>query len=57
MFLFGILALVMVMLWDPINEALQSSSIAVGVVFIVMVVAGILAFIMGTRTSSRASTG
>jgi predicted amidophosphoribosyltransferase len=57
MFLTGILALVMVMLWNPINSALQDSNIMVGVVFVVMLAVGILAVIMGMRASARASAG
>jgi predicted amidophosphoribosyltransferase len=57
MFLTGILALVMVMLWSPINSALQDSSIGVGVAFVLILVVGAVAMIMGMRASSRASAG
>lgn len=57
MFLTGILALVMVMLWSPINSALQSSSIGVGAAFVLILVVGAVAMIMGMRASSRASSG
>ena len=55
MFLTGILALVMVMLWSPINSALQSSSIGVGVAFVLMMVVGAFAVFMGMRANSGAS--
>jgi len=57
MFLTGILVLVMVMLWNPINSALQDSNIVVGVVFVAMLLIGIIAVIMGMRASSRATAG
>jgi hypothetical protein len=57
LFLFGILALVMVMLWDPINSALQGSSIGVGAAFVVLLVVGALVTYMGMRSSARASAG
>ena len=55
MFLFGIFALVMVMLWNPINSALQSSSIGVGVVFVVLLVVGVAMIFMGMRATSRST--
>jgi len=57
LFLTGILALVMIMLWNPINSALQDSNIGVGVAFVIILVIGALAMIMGMRASSRASAG
>ena len=57
MFLTGILVLVMIMLWNPINSALQDSNIAVGIVFVAMLFIGILAVVMGIRASSRAIAG
>ena len=54
MFLTGILALVMIMLWSPINSALQSSSIGVGAVFVVMLVIGAVSVFMGMRANSKA---
>lgn len=55
LFLFGILALVMVMLWSPINDALQSSSVGVGGAFIILLVVGVAMIFMGMRTASRAT--
>lgn len=55
MFLTGILALVMIMLWNPINSALQDSSALVGVVFVLMLVVGAVAMMKGMRASARAS--
>jgi len=57
MFLTGILALVMVMLWSPINSALQDSSIGVGAAFVLILFVGAVAMVMGMRASSRASGG
>jgi ribosomal protein L37AE/L43A len=55
LFLFGILALVMIMLWNPINDALQSSNTGVGVAFVLMLVVGIVMVFMKMRTESRAT--
>jgi predicted amidophosphoribosyltransferase len=55
MFLTGILVLVLVMLWSPINSALQDSNVGVGAAFVIVIVVGALAMIMGMRASSRAS--
>ncbi|MEM2892365.1 MAG: zinc ribbon domain-containing protein [Thermoplasmata archaeon] len=55
MFLFGILALVVMMLWDPINSALQSSNMAVGVAFVVVLLVGAGLMFLGSRSSSRAA--
>ncbi len=55
LFLFGILALVMVMLWNPINKALQSSSGGVGAAFVIMLVAGVAMYFIKIRTDARAS--
>jgi endogenous inhibitor of DNA gyrase (YacG/DUF329 family) len=54
-FLFGIIALVMVMLWNQINSTLQSSPMLVAVVFIVFIVVGVLSIFMGIRTRARAA--
>jgi len=55
MFLFGILALVMMLLYRPINDALQSSSVGVGAAFVVLLVVGVIVVLMGNRSASRAS--
>lgn len=55
LFLFGILALVMIMLWNPINSALESSKIGVAGAFIGLLVVGVLAMFMGQRMTARSS--
>lgn len=55
LFLFGILALVVVLLWSPINKALQSSSAGVGIAFVVMLVVGIAMMFFKMRMSSKAT--
>lgn len=55
LFLFGILALVMVMLWSPINSALQSSNAGVGVAFVLMLVVGIAMVFMKMKSEAKAS--
>ena len=55
LFLFGILAVVMVLLWDPINAALQSQSIGVAIGFIAVLIVGVLAMFMGQKMNTRAS--
>jgi predicted amidophosphoribosyltransferase len=52
LFLFGIMALVLVMLWNPINDALQSSRTAVGVAFVVLLVVGVAMYFVKIRTES-----
>ncbi|OGS52246.1 MAG: hypothetical protein A3K75_06170 [Euryarchaeota archaeon RBG_13_61_15] len=52
LFLFGIFALIMVMLWNPINAALQDSSLGVGGAFVAMLIFGALAVFMGSRTAN-----
>jgi predicted amidophosphoribosyltransferase len=55
LFLFGIMALVLVMLWNPINNALQSSNVGVGVMFVVLFVVGVVMMFLQARSSSAAS--
>lgn len=52
LFVFGILALIVVMLWDPINSALQDSKMTVAAGFIVALVVGVLLLFMGMRSAS-----
>ena len=54
-FLFGIFAVVMVLMWDPINSALQSSSVGVALAFIAIIIVGVLAVFMGQKMKARAS--
>jgi len=56
MFLTGILVLVMIMLWNPINSALQDSSIGVGAAFVMILVVGAVVLILGMRASARAAS-
>ncbi|MGQ9587549.1 MAG: hypothetical protein ACUVT7_04105 [Thermoplasmata archaeon] len=49
MFLFGIFALVVMLLYKPINDALQSSQAGVGGAFVILLVVGILIVIFGMR--------
>jgi RNA polymerase subunit RPABC4/transcription elongation factor Spt4 len=53
LFLFGIIALIVVVLWDPINSALQDSQAAVAGGFAVALVVGILFLIMGSRSAAK----
>jgi|GEM_PF-1121346 len=53
--LFGVLAMIMIALWRPINDALQSSSGTVAGAFLAILVIGILAVFMGSRMTARAS--
>lgn len=55
LFLFGIFALVMVLLWNPINSALQDHQAVVAGVFLLVLVAGIGLMFMGTRTAEKAA--
>ncbi|HEX7392648.1 MAG TPA: hypothetical protein VF374_06850 [Thermoplasmata archaeon] len=52
LFLFGIFALIMVMLWNPINSALQNSNLGVGGAFVAMLIFGALAVFMGSKTAN-----
>ncbi len=54
MFLFGIIALIIVVLWDPINTALQDSPTTVAGGFAVALVLGIVFMVMGTRRAASA---
>ncbi len=54
-FLFGIFAVAMVLLWNPINSALQSQSLGVAIAFIAVIIVGVLAMFMGQKMNTRAS--
>ena len=54
-FLFGILALVVMMLWNPINEALQSSNLIVGIAFVAVLLVGAVLTFLGSRSPSKAT--
>ena len=53
LFLFGIMALVLIMFWSPINSALQHSSLGVAGAFLGILIVGILAMIMGQRMAEK----
>lgn len=53
LFLFGIFALIVIVLWDPINAAMQDSRAAVAGAFAIALVLGILLVIMGSRRASE----
>jgi DNA-directed RNA polymerase subunit RPC12/RpoP len=55
LFLFGIFALILVLMWDPINSALQDSQMLVAVVFVAILAAGIGLMFLGTRESAKAA--
>ena len=53
--IFGVLAMIMIALWRPINDALQNNSAAVAGAFFAMLVVGILVVFMGTRMTARST--
>ncbi|MGB2582034.1 MAG: zinc ribbon domain-containing protein [Thermoplasmata archaeon] len=53
LFLFGIFALVVMLLWDPINSALESSQVGVAGGFFVVVVIGIVVMFMGSKMAAE----
>ena len=55
LFLFGILALILVMLWDPINSALQSSKIGMAGAFVLLLIVGVVSVIMGQRMMEKSA--
>ena len=55
MFLFGVFALVMVMLWNPINSALQDSNTAIGIVFVVLLAVGVAMVMLRSKISARSA--
>jgi DNA-directed RNA polymerase subunit RPC12/RpoP len=52
-FMFGILALILVMLWSPINNALQDSKAGVGGAFFAILVVGVLVMFMGQKMAAK----
>jgi ribosomal protein L37AE/L43A len=52
-FLFGIIALVLIMLWDPINSALQDQNVGVGVAFVGILIVGVLVMFMGQKMTAK----
>ena len=52
LFVFGVLALIMVLLWNSMNSALQDSKMTVAAVFIVTLVVGVILLIMGMRSAT-----
>lgn len=55
-FLFGIIALIVMLMWDPINSALESSKAGVAGGFVVIFVVGVLLVFMGMRSASEKSS-
>ncbi len=53
LFLFGIFALVVMLLWNSINSALQSSQMGVAGGFFVVVIIGIVVLFMGSKTAAE----
>jgi ribosomal protein L37AE/L43A len=53
LFLFGIIALVLIMLWNPINSALEDSSVGVGGAFVGILIVGILVMFMGQKMTAK----
>jgi hypothetical protein len=53
LFLFGIMALILIMFWSPINSALEHSSLGVAGAFLGILIVGILAMIMGQRMAEK----
>jgi DNA-directed RNA polymerase subunit RPC12/RpoP len=52
-FLFGIIALVLIMLWNPINSALEDSSVGVGGAFVGILIVGVLVMFMGQKMVAK----
>ncbi len=55
LFVFGIFALIVMLLWNPINSALQGSSVGVAVGFLVVLVVGIALVFMDMRVADTRS--
>ena len=49
LFIFGILGLIVMLLWSPINSALQDSQVGVGGGFVIVLIVGILLLVMGPK--------
>ena len=56
LFLFGIFALILIMLWNPINSALEHSSMGVAGAFLGILIVGVLSMIMGQRMTDKAGS-
>jgi len=54
-FLFAIFALIVMVMWDPINSALQDSKGAVAGGFLITLIVGVLLLFMGMKQSAEAS--
>lgn len=52
-FLFGIIALVLIMLWSPINSALQDQNVGVGGAFVGILIVGVLVMFMGQKMMAK----
>lgn len=56
LFLFGIFALILIMLWSPINSALEHSNLGVAGAFLGILIVGVLSMIMGQRMVDKAAS-
>jgi len=56
LFLFGIFALILIMLWNPINSALEHSSLGVAGAFLGILIVGVLSMVMGQRMIDKAAS-
>jgi endogenous inhibitor of DNA gyrase (YacG/DUF329 family) len=54
-FMFGIFALILVMLWSPINNALQDHNAGVGGAFVAILVVGVLMMFMGQKMAAKSA--
>jgi len=55
LFMFGILALILIMLWSPINNALEDSKAGVGGAFVAILVVGVLVMFMGQKMTAKST--
>ncbi len=53
LFVFGIFALIIILLYNPINSALQDSQIGIAGAFLVIVIVGILVMFLGTKNAAK----
>lgn len=53
LFVFGIMALIVMLLYNPINSALQDSQVGIAGAFLVLVIVGILVMFMGTKNAAK----
>lgn len=56
MFVFGIMALIVIMLYSPINDALQDSQVGIAGAFLVLLIVGMVVMFMGTKNASKCAS-